>query len=120
MINRAVAMLALTGLTLSCAGNAPAGPPMPAGLVSVTSHQVEQWVEATVRDSAPVRIRFQWNFRQETGNASGRGSVWIVPPDTLRLDFRGPLGSGSSAAAVVGEQEVWAVPEEEVCKLVPS
>lgn len=93
---------------------------MPTQLAPVSRAQVDQWVAATVRDSVATRVRFRWNFLKENGNASGRGSAWIVPPDTLRLDFRGPLGSGSSAAAVVGEQEVWAVPEEDVRKLVPS
>lgn len=93
---------------------------MPTHLTPVDRDQVDRWVAATVRNDEPTRVRFHWNFLKEQGNASGRGSAWIVPPDTLRLDFRGPLGSGSSAAAVVGTREIWAVPEEDVRKLVPS
>lgn len=118
-MNRTMAVLTLAALS-ACAANTPPGPPMPTHLEPVAAEQVGQWVAATVRQEAGTRVRFHWNFLKEQGNASGRGSAWMVPPDTLRLDFRGPLGSGSSAAAVVGAREVWAVPEEDVRKLVPS
>lgn len=65
-------------------------------------------------------MRFSWRFLDEKGTASGRGSAQIAPPDSLRFDFRGPLGSGRGAAAVVGDSALWAEPEDQVQRLVPS
>ncbi len=34
---------------------------------------------------------------------AGRGTARIVPPDSLRFDYAGPLGFGSGAAVVIGD-----------------
>jgi hypothetical protein len=92
---------------------------MPIGLAPIERSAVDAWVGQTaVRE--PIELRFRWNYLDEKGNARGRGSAIILPPDSLRFDFSGPLGSGRSAAAVIGDSGLWAVPEEEVARLVPN
>lgn len=109
-----LATLALGG----CAGRWP-GPEIPAGHAPMTAAGVDEWVAST-STPATVRLRFSWQFLKEAGNASGRGAAQIAVPDSLRFDFRGPLGSGRSAAAVVGDSALWAEPEDRVRELVPS
>lgn len=92
---------------------------MPTALAPAEAGTVRAWVGAT-QATEPTLMRFRWTFIDEKGTAKGRGSAIILPPDSLRFDFRGPLGSGSGAAAVVGDMALWAEPEEEVDKLVPS
>lgn len=92
---------------------------MPTALAPADAGTVNAWVAAT-QATEPTLMRFRWTFIDEKGTAKGRGSAIILPPDSLRFDFRGPLGSGSGAAAVVGDAALWAEPEEEVNKLVPS
>lgn len=64
--------------------------------------------------------RFRFQFRDDRATAGGRGTVRIAAPDSLRFDVQGPLGSGRSAAFVVGDSAVWAEPEDDVKKLVPN
>ena len=92
---------------------------MPTALGPAEGATVASWVGGT-QATEPVLMRFRWTFIDEKGTAKGRGSAIILPPDSLRFDFRGPLGSGSGAAAVVGDVPLWAEPEEEVDKLVPN
>lgn len=108
-------LLVATG---ACGGRA-FGPPMPTALAPVDPAMVAGWVGGT-QAGEPTMLRFRWTFQDEKGAAKGRGSAIILPPDSLRFDFRGPLGSGSGAAAVVGDLALWAEPEEEVDKLVPN
>ena len=44
----------------------------------------------------------------------------MIHGDSLRADFRLPLGAGSGALALVGDRGLWAEPEEEVRKLIPN
>lgn len=85
----------------------------------MSAEEVTPWIAATERD-ATTQMRFSWRFLDEKGTASGRGAAQIAPPDSLRFDFRGPLGSGSGAAAVIGDTALWAEPEDQVERLVPS
>ncbi len=112
---RAVPLILLLS---ACAGGS-FGPPMPVGLGSAEPGAIDKWVAATVT-TEPVMMRFHWKYRDEKGDAGGRGSAIIIPPDSLRFDFSGPLGSGRSAAMVVGDSGLWAVPEDQVEKLVPN
>jgi len=109
-----LATVALAG----CAGRLP-GPEIPVGHVPMAAADVAAWVASTATP-ATVRLRFSWQFLKEAGNASGRGAAQIAPPDSLRFDFRGPLGSGRSAAAVIGDSALWAEPEDRIKELVPS
>lgn len=44
----------------------------------------------------------------------------MIRGDSLRADFRLPLGAGSGAMALVGAGGLWAEPEEEVRRLIPN
>jgi hypothetical protein len=108
----------LAAVLLGCAGGLP-GPKMPTPLVASEAAAVRPWVDAGVASGA-VEARFRWRFQDARGEASGRGSYLIVPRDSLRFDFRGPLNSGAGAAFVIGDSAVWAEPAEDVEKLVPN
>jgi hypothetical protein len=85
----------------------------------VSREQVSQWVTATI--PAEHRLhRFKWLFQDERSSAGGRGSARIAPPDSMRFDVAGPFGSGAAAAAVVGDEPLWAEPPDAVKKLVPN
>jgi hypothetical protein len=111
-------LLFATLVLAGCAGRLP-GPAIPTGHAPMAPADVAEWVTASERTEA-VQLRFSWRFLDEKGTASGRGSAQIAPPDSLRFDFRGPLGSGRGAAAVVGDAALWAEPEDQVQRLVPS
>lgn len=106
-------------IVTACGTNRLSGPPMPTALVPVSAEQVGRWVAETVPDEGRM-VRIRWSFLEEGATAKGRGSASMIPPDSLRFDFRGPLGSGAGAAVVVGDIEVWAEPEDEFRKLVPE
>lgn len=95
------------------------GPVAPVGFAADTAGRAPTWVAATVRSDAR-QLRFDWKFQDPKGLAQGRGSARMAAPDSLRFDFRGPLGSGRGAAAVVGDSALWAEPEDQVKKLVPE
>lgn len=95
------------------------GPVVPADAVAMTAAQVQPWVDATRPDGSTIR-RFKWLFQDDRSSAGGDGSARVASPDTIRFDARGPLGSGRMAALVVGDQPVWAVPEETVQQIVPD
>jgi hypothetical protein len=69
---------------------------------------------------APVLHRFKWQYRDRDQAAGGRGSARIAGRDSLRLDLIGPLGAGRGAAFVIGAEQQWAEPEEEVRKIAPD
>ncbi|MDX2206276.1 MAG: hypothetical protein SFU57_01405 [Gemmatimonadales bacterium] len=115
---RIPAALSVAILVVGCAGRLP-GPTIPDGHLPMTAGEVAPWIAATERD-ATTQTRFSWRFLDEKGTASGRGAAQIAPPDSLRFDFRGPLGSGSGAAAVIGDTAIWAEPEDQVERLVPN
>lgn len=92
---------------------------MPADIPPVDRGQVGAWVSATLPSEKHL-LRFKWLFQDERSSAGGRGSARIAPPDSLRFDVAGPFGSGAAAAAVVGDQPLWAEPPDAVAKLVPN
>src|SRR6476646_5176044 len=96
-------------LALSLAGckSAP-GAVVPAGAAPVSREQVGQWVEATLPREHRLH-RFKWLFQDERSSAGGPGSARVAPPDSLRFDVAGPFGSGAAAAAVIGDQPLWAM-----------
>lgn len=112
------ALVAYLAVTLAACRSTP-GALVPVAAQPVSRAQVTQWVAATV----PVEHRlhrFKWLFQDERSSAGGRGSARIAPPDSLRFDVAGPFGSGAAAAAVVGDQPLWAEPPDAVKKLVPN
>jgi hypothetical protein len=65
-------------------------------------------------------IRFRWRYEDERARWAGRGTARIAPPDSVRVDYSGPLGLGSGAGVVVGDSVVWADPAEDFRRLVPA
>jgi hypothetical protein len=65
-------------------------------------------------------LRFGWQYRDASSSVRGSGSIRITAPDSLRLDFRGPLGQGRGAAVVIARRTVWADPADQVEKFVPN
>jgi hypothetical protein len=47
----------------------------------------------------------------QKGQVRGRASARVVPPDSLRFDYRAPFGR-SGAAVLIGDSLLWAKPEE--------
>jgi len=80
-----------------------------AGLAPVARSTVVEWVSRYTPRS-PVRYELRWRFQNDRGAAGGRAAARIVPPDSLRFDFRGPFGK-SGAAVVVGDSGIWSKPE---------
>ena len=112
------AYTALVLLTAGCAGRLP-GPTMPAVMPSVSVDSIPAWIAST-RPEVPVRIQFGWRMQDGRGATPGSGSVTLIRGDSLRADFRLPLGAGSGAMALVGNTALWAEPEEEVRRLIPN
>ena len=111
-------VVAFAALLAACTG-APV-PLAPVGMMPVTAEQVSDWVRATL-PGRPTAIQYGAVFiDQHSATSKGRGTISILPVDSLRFDFTGPLGMGRSAAAVVGDSALWAEPKEDVEKLVPS
>jgi len=65
-------------------------------------------------------IRFRWRYEDERVKYAGRGTVRLVPPDSLRFDYAGPLNWGAGAAVVIGDSVLWAEPEKNFRSLVPA
>lgn len=91
---------ALAGCTPSLSSIAPVG------FVPADRAVVAEWVaELRPAQSRLYEIR-PWRYRTERGAAAGRASIRIVPPDSLRFDYRGPFGK-SGNAALVGDSALW-------------
>jgi hypothetical protein len=83
------------------------------------------WDSATAwaRRTAPASrttLRLRWRYEDERAQWVGRGTVRIAPPDSLRLDFVGPLGIGSGAGVVLGDSLAWTEPQGSLERLVPA
>jgi hypothetical protein len=92
----------------------------PAGLLPVTESQVRSWAAATSPEgNQEMRFRFVFTDKRSAA-AKGQGRALIAGADSLRFDFRGPLGAGRGAAFVVGDSAIWVQPQDQVEKLVPS
>ena len=79
-------------------------------------------VRAWVRGLAPpraTRYDLRWTFQTQLGAVRGQAALRIAPPDSLRFDYRGPFGR-SGAAFLVDKEVVWAVPEEEIDRLIQA
>ena len=93
---------------------------VPVGMKPVAAEQVQGWVAVTLPQT-PLAIQYGAVVTdQHSATSKGHGTISILPGDSLRFDFTGPLGMGRSAAAVVGDSALWAEPKEDVEKIVPS
>ncbi|HEX9727029.1 MAG TPA: hypothetical protein VGA37_00825 [Gemmatimonadales bacterium] len=57
-----------------------------------------------------ITRRVRWTYHSARGSTSGRGTVTITPPDTLRFDFRAPFGRRGGLGAV-GDRLLWSDPD---------
>ncbi len=64
-------------------------------------------------------LSLRWRFTEAGSSVSGRGAARVTPPDSLRLDVRGPLGFGRGALVLAGDS-VWANPEDLVRQVLPG
>jgi hypothetical protein len=92
---------------------------VPVDATPVSMEQVQSWVAATAPRGHSI-YQFKWLFRNDRSSAGGVGRARVAAPDTLRFDARGPLGSGRMAAVVIGDEKLWAVPEDQVAQFVPD
>ena len=88
----------------------------PKGLAPIAQATVRDWVgKYALRDRR--RYEFRWRFVNDRGASGGRASVRLVPPDSMRFDYRGPFGR-SGAAVLVGDSAQWARPETDLRQVV--
>lgn len=74
------------------------------------------WAAATL-PRQPTTVQFRWRYRDDHVRYAGRGVARIAPPDSLRVDLRGPFGY-SGAAAMVGDSVLWAEPQGDFRALI--
>ena len=77
------------------------------------------WTQATLPRTSRL-IRFRWRYQDERVKYAGRGTVRIVPPDSMRFDYAGPFNWGAGSAVVIGDSVLWADPEKNFRSLVPA
>ncbi len=78
------------------------------------------FAEAAAR-TLPARselVALRWRFRDPQSEVAGRGAVRVSPPDSLRVDVRGPLGFGRATLVLAGA-DGWADPEDAVRQVLP-
>ncbi len=63
-------------------------------------------------------VALRWRFRDPNSEVSGRGAVRLSPPDSVRLDVRGPLGFGHGTLVMAGAA-TWADPADVVQQVLP-
>lgn len=90
----------------------------PLGLEAVPRDTIEAWLLG-YQPSGRVRYDMKWRFINQKGASAGRAAVRIAPPDSVRLDYRGPFGR-SGAAMIVADSALWAVPERDAHDLLPA
>ena len=119
--------LALLTAVLGAGGCLPGMPPLtPAesapltvsGLAPLTPATVAEWVRA-FQPHHPMRYEVRWWLRTNRRGSQGRGVVIVAPPDSVRVDYRAPLGR-RGAAVLIENEIVWSVPEETIGRLISS
>src|SRR5512134_1738438 len=102
------------------AGCAPRMEPLlPVDAAPVDRAAVMAW-SAPTTPARPAVHRFKWLYRDGRQSAGGRGSARVAPPDSVRVDARGPLGQGRSSGVVVGDSVLWAEPEDNLIEAAPN
>ncbi len=111
----------LAGIAAGCAPSY--GPTLrtvvPSGLTPVERDSVLAWVGRTT----PASYRghpFKWAFKSPDEGVGGKGNARIAPPDSLRLDMAGPLGSKRTSGMVLGDSAVWVTRQDVIDKIIPS
>jgi hypothetical protein len=78
--------------------------------------------DAAARRTLPAGselVALRWRFRDAQSEVAGRGAARVSPPDSLRIDVRGPLGFGRATLVFAGA-DAWADPEDAVRRVLPS
>jgi hypothetical protein len=117
---RATQLLAaglLSAATVSGCGGAGPAPIAPVGMIPTDRATIANWRRPYVPAQARRYNIRPWQFRNERGSAAGRATVVILPPDSLRFDYRGPFRQ-TGKAALVGDSALWVEPEDELGNLV--
>jgi hypothetical protein len=104
-----VAVVTLHG----CAG---IGRLAPVDLPPATPAQIEAWI-APFRPITAQRFDVRWMYQTQQGTSRGRAALLVVPPDSVRFDYRAPFGR-SGAAVVVGDDIIWSKPEDDVGRMI--
>ncbi len=113
---RHLSYIAAGAAVTACAGRPAPLVPVPTVLEPADPGTAIAWAAATLpRRHTAVQLR--WRYGDERARYSGRGVIRIAPPDSLRFDFRGPLGY-TGAAALVGDAVLWTEPRGEFGALV--
>ncbi|HEX9704286.1 MAG TPA: hypothetical protein VGA20_03445 [Gemmatimonadales bacterium] len=94
-------------------------PLVPLPLEPVPWDSAVAWARRTV-PTAYTTLRLRWRYEDEVARWAGRATARIAPPDSLRLDFTGPLGIGAGAGVVVGDTVAWTQPPGSLERLVPA
>src|SRR5438046_10415018 len=104
-------------LLAGCPGKPAPLVPMP--LAPADPAAAAAWARATLpgRDTA---IRFRWKYQDADRRWGRRGQARIAPPDSLRLDYVGPLGLGAGAAVLGGAAVRGADPARRFGPRVPA
>ena len=115
--SRALSYIAACAVVAGCAGRLV--PLVTVALAVADRAQALAWAARTLPEH-DTAIRFRFRYEDRRRHWGGRGTARVAPPDSLRLDYVGPLGLGAGAAVVVGDSALWADPEENFRALVPA
>jgi hypothetical protein len=95
------------------------GPLVAEPLAPASRDSAVAWTRATI-PQRPLAYRFRWLYRDERLRWPGRATARFAPPDSLRIDYVGALGTRAGAAVVVGDSVVWAEPSGDFQTMVPA
>jgi hypothetical protein len=87
-------------------------PLVDAELAPRSAADAEAWVEE-FRPAHATHFEIRWLARTGGRGTQGRAVAWFVPPDSLRFDYRAPLGRTGSVV-VIGDRLLWAKPAEDL------
>ena len=118
MIRQRLLLYIAAGITVA-ACRPRVEPVVPVPLEPVPLDSAVAWARLSV-PTAHTTLRLRWRYEDEQARWAGRATARIAPPDSLRLDFAGPLGIGAGAGVVVGETVVWTQPPGSLERLVPA
>lgn len=117
--SRSLSYIGACVLLAACPGPHAPAPLVPLPLAPAERDSGAAWTDGTLPRTSRL-IRFRWRYQDERVKYAGRGTVRIVPPDSLRFDYAGPFNWGAGAAVVIGDSVLWAEPEKNFRSLVPA
>jgi hypothetical protein len=110
----------LVGFACAAGCRAPVRAPVPdvGGFAPLSADEFGAEAAGTLPAGSEL-VAVRWRFRDAEMGVSGRGAVRVTPPDSLRVDVRGPLGFGRGTLVLEGPT-AWADPENLVRQVLPS